>query len=70
MKLPIGMFIIPYKSIGNQSGYLLGFKPDYIILKGNEKKVLKDVVIGICEDTLSENNLYSGIFGLEIEGIV
>ncbi len=68
--LPIGMFIVPYKSIGNKNGHLIGFKPDYIIFEGNERKVLKDIVVGICDDKLSENNLYSGIFGLEIEGIV
>ena len=29
--------MIPYKSIGNERGMLLGFKPDYIILNDDEK---------------------------------
>ncbi len=63
--------MIPYKSIGNEKGMLLGFKPDYIILNGDEKKYIENSVIGICNEVLSSNNVYSGIFGLEIlkEGV-
>lgn len=63
--------MIPYKSIGNESGMLLGFKPDYIILNDDEKKYIDNSVIGVCNESLSSNNIYSGIFGLEIlkEGV-
>lgn len=67
----MGMFIIPYKSIGNENGMLLGFKPDYVIFYDDEKKYIENSVIGICNEVLSCNNVYSGIFGLEIlkEGV-
>lgn len=69
--MPIGMFMIPYKSIGNESGMLLGLKPDYIILNEDEKIFIENSVIGVCNEALSSNKIYSGIFGLEIlkEGV-
>ena len=65
--VPIGMFLIPYKSIGNENGILLGFKPDYVVMKSDEKIYVENSVIG-----LSNNKIYSGIFGLEIlkEGVL
>lgn len=64
--LPIGMFIIPYKSIGNENGFLVGFRPEYIVLEDDEKIYVENAVIGICNENLSDNKLYSGIFGLDI----
>lgn len=66
------MFIIPYKSVGNDNGILLGFKPDYVILQDDEKVYVENSVIGVCEEKLSNNKIYSGIFGLEIlkEGVL
>ena len=64
--LPIGMILIPYKSIGTKSDFLLGFKPDYVVLKENKEEAIKNVVIGVCEQSLSGNHCYSGIFGLDI----
>ena len=46
--LPIGMILIPYKSIGTKSDFLLGFKPDYVVLKENTEEAIKNVVIGVC----------------------
>ena len=63
-ELPVGMFFIPYRSIGNNSGYLIGIKPDYVLLRDSGKKY-SDIVIGICEDVICENGAYSGIFGLD-----
>lgn len=60
------MFIIPYKSIGNENGVLLGFNPQYVLLKDDEKRYIENSVIGICNENLSESKHYSGIFGLEI----
>ena len=62
--LPIGMFYIPYRSLGKEYGYLLGFKPDFVRLKGDSKKYT-NLVIGICEDVICETGAYSGIFGLD-----
>lgn len=63
-KVPLGMFLIPYRSLGNTKGFLLGFKPKYVLLEGSKKKY-NDLVIGICEENISDNNKYSGIFGLK-----
>ena len=62
--IPDGMFLIPYRSLGNFSGFLLGIKPDFVALKKNGKKFY-NVVIGICDENMSETKSYSGIFGLE-----
>ena len=62
--IPDGMFLIPYRSLGNSSGFLLGIKPDFVALKKNGKKFY-NVVIGICDENMSETKSYSGIFGLE-----
>lgn len=64
VEVPFGMFLIPYRSIGNSSGFLLGVKPSYV-KDVNGEKVYTNVVIGICNENISDNNNYSGIFGLE-----
>lgn len=63
--MPIGIFVIPYRSLGNANDFLLGFKPDSICIKDETNKCIHDSVIGVCKERLSENKLYSGIFGLE-----
>lgn len=60
------MFFIPYKSIGNENGVLLGVRPDYVMMKNDEEIYIENSVIGICDERLSNNEVYSGIFGLEI----
>ena len=62
--IPDGMILIPYRSLGNSLGFLLGIKPDFVTLKKNGKKFC-NVVIGICNENISETKSYSGIFGLE-----
>lgn len=64
VSVPIGMFLIPYRSLGNSHSFLLGIKPTYI-KEENSKKIYNDLVIGVCSENISENNEYSGIFGLE-----
>jgi len=63
-EIPLGMFLIPYRSLGNSSGFLLGIKPSYV-QDVETKKLYNDLVIGICSENISDNNNYSGIFGLE-----
>ena len=63
-EVPLGMFLIPYRSLGNTKGFLLGFKPKYVSMEGFKKKYT-DLVIGVCEENISDNNQYSGIFGLK-----
>ena len=54
--------IIPFSSLGNKNGLLLGFKPDFIKVFTEDEVLEKEVIIGIYEETLSGE--YSAIIGL------
>lgn len=60
--------IIPFSSVGKNNGLLIGFKPDYISIYNDveEEKIMKDVMIGICNSKISKNGSYSGLIGLEL----
>ena len=59
--------IIPFKSIGNENGILIGFKPDYLEIEYEDEIInIKDAIIGIYENKLSKSDRYSAIFGLNI----
>lgn len=46
------LVLIPYRAVGTEDGMLLGIRPDYIeILKEGEKKMRKDVILGIYHGT-------------------
>lgn len=53
--------LIPYSSVG-VSSVLKGFKPDLVIIRDKEDKILKDVIIAVSYKNLSENNEFSAIF--------
>lgn len=54
--------IIPFSSLGNKNGLILGFRPDFIKIFTEEEVIKKEVIIGIYEDALSGE--YSAIIGL------
>ena len=57
--------IIPFSSLGNQNGLLLGFKPDNIKVYSDGEIIEKEAIIGIYEDSLSgRTNDYNAIIGL------
>lgn len=60
--------IIPFSSIGKNNGLLVGFKPDYISIYNDveDEKIIKEVMIGICNNKISKNGTYSGLMGLEL----
>ena len=58
--------IIPFSSLGNDNGLLIGFKPDYIKIYGEEEIIRNDVIIGIYNGRLSKNNMYTSLIGLDI----
>ena len=58
--------IIPFSSLGNDNGLLVGFKPDYVKIYGEESIVRDDVLIGIYDGKLSRGNMYSSLIGLDI----
>lgn len=58
--------IIPFSSLGNENGLLVGFCPKYIKIYGDEIKIVKNVVVGVYNGKLSRNNLYTSLIGLNI----
>lgn len=58
--------IIPFSSLGNDNGILIGFKPDYIKIYSEEEIVRTDVIIGIYNGKLTRNNMYTSLIGLDI----
>lgn len=63
----IAIRIIPFNAIGVSNGMLIGFKPDSIIINGdNCQKQYDDLIIGIFKGTLSTDNQYTGLLNSEI----
>ena len=59
--------VIPFVSLGNDNGVLIGFKPDYIKIYSPEEEVVKNnVLIGIYDGKLSKTNLYTSLIGPNI----
>lgn len=51
--------LIPYHSLGNPNGILLGFKADYVCIEGDLP--VEDVIIGIYKHNLSRENNYHAL---------
>ena len=58
--------IIPFSSLGNDNGLLIGFKPDYIKVYGEEEIVRNDIIVGIYNGKLTQNDMYTSLIGLNI----
>ena len=59
--------IIPFKSIGRENGLIIGLKPDYIEIEWEDEiLIIKNVIVGIYDNKLSKNNMYSAIVGLNL----
>lgn len=58
--------VIPFSSLGNENGLLIGFKPDYIKIIDEEECVRDNVIIGIYNGKLCKSNLYTSLIGLDI----
>lgn len=59
--------MIPFHSLGKENGLLLGVKIDGAIInyQGTDK-LIKQVIVGIYEKSLSNNGTYSALIGLNI----
>ncbi|SNX52781.1 sigma-E processing peptidase SpoIIGA [Thermoanaerobacterium sp. RBIITD] len=57
--------VVPFKSVGNDNGMLVGFMPDNVIIDDNEK-TLKDVIIGIYLKRLNKTGEYEALIGPEL----
>lgn len=59
--------IIPFSSIGKNNGIIIGFRPDYIKIYTNEgEEIRKKVIVGIHNNKIAKNGLYSGLIGLNL----
>ena len=59
--------LIPFCSLGKENGMLIGFKPDYIeIGEEEEKRDIKNVIVGIYNRSLSRNEKYKALLGPEL----
>jgi len=59
--------IIPFSSIGRNNGIIIGFRPDYIkIYTEEQEEVRKKVIVGIYNNKIAKNGLYSGLIGLNL----
>lgn len=59
--------LIPFKSVGNSKGVLIGFIPDFIIVSNLDgEKKYSDLIIGIYNGKLSKDNQYNGLLNGEI----
>lgn len=58
--------LIPYNSIGNQNGVMLGIKADKVIIEQkNDKEIInKNVVIGLYDKKINKD--YSALIGIEL----
>lgn len=59
--------IIPFSSIGRSNGMIIGFRPDYIkIFTENGEEIRKKVIVGIYNNKITKNGIYSGLIGLNL----
>jgi stage II sporulation protein GA (sporulation sigma-E factor processing peptidase) len=57
--------IIPFKSLGNEKDLIIGFRPDQVEI-GSNKKIVKNVIIGIYTKSLSKDREFQAILGPQI----
>lgn len=59
--------VIPFSSLGKENGMLLGIKMDKVMIITEEEKIqIPDVILGISNQSLTKNGLYSALIGLDI----
>lgn len=58
--------LIPYKSLGKEDGMLLGFKPDEVIIETEREDMIKELVIGIYNKKLSNDDEYRALLHPDI----
>ncbi|MGI6677563.1 MAG: sigma-E processing peptidase SpoIIGA [Dehalobacterium sp.] len=58
--------IVPFHSIGKHHGMLLGYKPDLVVIFGQEKIVTKDVMICLYHKRLSASGTYRAVLNPEV----
>lgn len=57
---------IPFKSIGEKNGLMIGIKIDKLEIKSEKPILIKDAIIGISNIKISENGLYNALLNPEM----
>jgi len=57
--------LIPYKTAGDES-ILKGFRPDYVILKDNKERVIKNVIVAVVFKKMSADNEFEAVLNPQI----
>lgn len=58
--------VIPFSSLGNQNGMLLGIKADKVIISFEEEIIISNSIIGIYDAHLTKNGKYTALVGLDL----
>lgn len=59
--------LIPFSSLGNQHGILLGIKPKYIEIKKEEKTIkIENIIIGIYDRSFTKHGEYRALIGIDL----
>lgn len=66
----IKLRLIPFKSLGNENGILIGFKPDNITvyLENETKRLKEEIIVAIYNSKLAQDEQYHGLLHPEILG--
>ena len=60
------IYLIPYKTLGSEEKVLFGIKPEYIKVSRETEYTFKEVIIGLYDGNISNNNSYSGLVGIDM----
>lgn len=66
LKDNIKIYVIPYKTLGNEEKVLFGIKPEYIRLREENNYYSDDVIIGLYDGKISQNDSYFGLIGIDL----
>jgi stage II sporulation protein GA (sporulation sigma-E factor processing peptidase) len=59
--------MVPFTSIGRSKGMLVGFRPDSVLVADDaDSQTRSDVIIGIYNDTLTNDGTYQGLVSAEL----
>ena len=58
--------IIPFYSLGNENGLIIGFEPDAVNIYTDTNYNVKDVMIGIYDGKLSKTHSFDCIIGSSV----
>lgn len=58
--------LIPFSSLGVKNGMIIGFKPDAIKFIDSSNLIIKDVIVAIYRNSLSDNDKYQALLNPDV----